>query len=292
MWTFLLHQVLKRAITIPVVWGAIYPTLTGNVVAKNVVLVAPSANAATNADDEDETGTPVATVEYLKVSPDWSTTRQDVITLTYGTMSGVTVLVDLSDPTGLLRCFQNRDCLTPELSQKRRARLAGRKKKATQQSAAENDGEDSVSRKPLVMNVLSFDIEDGQIIVKRETNVYLIKLVSATGGPLRLPLEGTSFELRADLLAREPVDAASAPAGAGAAQSDAPWHPLKALLRWDGGTEKVHLVLSLKDFPLAYFEKLFPELHPKGAAFGGKLSGELALEFDPKRPPGKAWRLV
>ena len=188
--------------------------------------------------------------------------------------------IDVADPLTMLHCLYNAKCISPAHFAAQRARLA----EALDEQKPGERGDSG--RKPLIVKADRFKLTEGEVILHNGAQRLFVEVVEATGTDLMFPLSEQLVSLRADILLRGARDEAGA--------------PVRMLLTWQPQTEVLDVAMTLKNVPLAYLERIFPQLSERATsllALGGSsttegsLSGAVTLVYQATAASGHKWQL-
>ncbi len=273
MLKFFLKYILKKGLAIQVAWGLSYPTLLGDLVLNDVRLGKPA----------------VVSAEKAGLNLSWGSIWSDVLQVERAEISGITATINLEDPLAIIRCLQGAECVGhPRL---RQPGAGGGSPKAPKEESANS------KLKPLKIFIKEFEAQGGEIKILREENGVLVNIGRASGRDIKLPLEGESLKIRLEF---------SVTAFSG---SDKTAYSIQAELSWDGQTESLHADVHVKDFPLEFFNLLFPppaaglagdssegKIATTLGALGsgetsGRLTGTLPFSYNSRNAPQNRWAL-
>jgi hypothetical protein len=280
MVTFLLKVLLRKALTIPLVWAVIYPNYDGDLIMRKVRLV----------DYDGTVEKTVAEVGKADIDLKWGSLFKDVVEVDQATLYDLRAEVAVDRPADIIRCMQGGSCFT------KAGYRSAKKKKTGQEGLSDTDrGQDKSERKVLRVGIKSLSVERGQVKIIRDKAGVKVDVVRSEGENIQLPLNGSDLSLTAD------VFLSSADEKGGAAEK----FPARLKLRWDGSSEVLTIRAKIKELPISLLQTAFPDLFPAVEAgfasgspvqaqveYGGRISGELALEYDHRRGEGKKWRVL
>ncbi|MCB0322165.1 MAG: hypothetical protein KDD69_01295 [Bdellovibrionales bacterium] len=255
MFALLLRHILKRTLTIPLTWGLIYPTLTGDVIVLDIRLGKPPALA-----------TPIASVGRASIDLRWSTVFDDYIQADVATFEEVQVQLDAEEASKFVWCLQDSTCASP-------AERLGRDAQPAAQPESAGTRKQSSPRPPLRLAVERFEVLDGALLVRSDKGALRLDVAHGEGGPLKLPLEEGDVQVTLDLFASSLEGQERV--------------PVRAKVTWEAQTRKIRVSLLTRDFPAALLQPLLGS-----SPLDGTLQGEIQLEHDPQARSGSRWRVV
>src|SRR5690554_4089223 len=109
MLSFLLQNVLKRSLTFAVAWGMAYPTLSGNIVVRNVSLGTEWSRAVSESQTK-----PMLSVGRAEINPHWSSLFEEVIKVEEAELEDIRAEIYIDDAAKILYCLNNISCLSNE----------------------------------------------------------------------------------------------------------------------------------------------------------------------------------
>lgn len=248
MLSFILRKVLRRGFLIPLSVGFIYPTFTGDIVARQLALGSPALVKA----------------GYLKADVEWSTVFDDVVQVNSALFKDLTVEVDVEDPLSLVRLLKGSTV---------KPKVAGDSGQASASPALKKRSKESV--RPLAFQVKTFLIENGVIeLIKGESRIKL-RLENAQGGNVSLPLGTNPVSIKMTLKVANDKQGGTV-------------YPVLAELAWDGEVLQLNATFKdfplellasiipkeLEDTPaLAFFSS-------GSGSVAGALSGRLRFRYE------------
>ena len=162
--------------------------------------------------------------------------------------------------------MENRKCASP----KKQARGGVRRKsKETTGNSKEDEEVGSGEFRELVIKADKVNFNTGEVFLLSGKEQFILRVVSGESGPIQLPVRDTQFEIRADAFLSHLPNLTA--------------YPIRLLLTWNGSTEEMSVVLSLKNLPLSVVESMFPEVKERARLLAGAsqvegaISGQLSL---------------